>query len=206
MWSRRRLVQERKLRLSVSTIPQSLGKRIRTRTIPMLDNDELFNFMENVSIPDDNGCWLWTGPCQKKGYGMFRIRGNQFLSHRVSYQQCNGRIPDGYVIDHTCNNKSCVNPAHLEAVTSKENTLRGTGPTAINARTSTCLNGHLLEGDNLRVIVHKDGNPRRVCIACRRQQSVDRHRKKGPPTFSAWQVEWLKDHYHIDVSYREESK
>ena len=75
-----------------------------------------------------------------------------------------GKVKDGLVIDHLCRHTSCVNPSHLEAVTPGENTLRGYGPTAMNARKTECVRGHSLSGDNL--YVDPDGN--RGCRACRR--------------------------------------
>lgn len=66
--------------------------------------------------------------------------------HRVSYQEFNGPILPGLVIDHLCRNKKCVNPKHLEAITSGENVLRGVGPTAMNARKTHCMRGHKLLG------------------------------------------------------------
>ena len=36
-------------------------------------------------------------------------------------------VAPGMVRDHLCRNTACVNPAHLEIVTSRENTLGGIG-------------------------------------------------------------------------------
>lgn len=54
------------------------------------------------------------------------------------------------VIDHICRARNCVNPAHLQVCTNRENILRGVGPTAINARKTHCPNGHPLSWDNIR--------------------------------------------------------
>lgn len=103
-------------------------------------------------------CWLWTGNTnkdrkgkhRKAGYGQFasqRIRSEQktILAHRFSYELHKGPIPEGLTIDHLCRNTLCVNPDHLEAVTTKENILRGTNPMAINSRKTHCKNGHTLK-------------------------------------------------------------
>lgn len=114
-----------------------------------------------------NGCWQWTGSVHPNTcYGrVFGPDGGQ--AHRLVYEQLIGSIPEGLVIDHLCRNRSCVNPAHLEVVTSRVNTLRGFGVSATNARKTHCLYGHELEGQNLRVYKGK-----RVCRACdaRRQR------------------------------------
>lgn len=64
------------------------------------------------------------------------------FAHRFSYIIHKGEIPPKLVIDHLCRNTLCVNPDHLEAVTHKENLLRGIGPTSINAKKTHCIHGH----------------------------------------------------------------
>jgi hypothetical protein len=64
------------------------------------------------------------------------------LAHRVIYEYLVGPIPDGLSIDHLCRVRHCVNPAHLEPVTHRENVLRGQAPTAVNGRKTRCKRGH----------------------------------------------------------------
>ena len=72
------------------------------------------------------GCWLWTGAMfQSTGYGALRVNGRTTVAHRIGYECFNGPIPAGLVLDHLCRVRSCVNPAHLEAVTGQVNVLRG---------------------------------------------------------------------------------
>ncbi len=66
-------------------------------------------------------CWLWLRPLQKGGYGRIRVGGKDLSAHRYFFEASNGPIPPGLVLDHLCNEASCVNPSHLEAVTQKEN-------------------------------------------------------------------------------------
>lgn len=71
-------------------------------------------------------CWVWTGPTTD-GYGVIGAggRGGATLrTHRVAYEALTGPIPDGLEVDHLCKVRNCVNPAHLEPVTSAENLRR----------------------------------------------------------------------------------
>lgn len=111
----------------------------------------------------ETGCWEWAGRLTRDGYGRVRIGQNKVTgAHRASYQMTYGPIPDGLVIDHLCRVRHCVNPAHMEAVTPRINTLRGVGLQAINAAKTVCDNGHEYTPEN--TYTTPDG--RRDCRAC----------------------------------------
>lgn len=69
-------------------------------------------------------CLLWQGAKTNSGYGKTWRNGKTSLAHRVSYIQNCSEIPEGFDVDHLCGIKTCVNPAHLEAVESIENRRR----------------------------------------------------------------------------------
>lgn len=100
-------------------------------------------------VKKTEACWIWTGATNGLGYGQFWNQ-KQMGAHRWSYESLVGPIPPGLQLDHLCRNRSCVNPAHLEPVTQRENTLRGDTFQARNAAKTHCPRGHLLAGDNLR--------------------------------------------------------
>ena len=72
------------------------------------------------------GCWLWTAALSH-GYGRF---GKGGAAHRLAWEDRNGPIPEGLVLDHLCRVPRCVNPEHLEPVTHRENTLTRCAPLA----------------------------------------------------------------------------
>ncbi len=76
-------------------------------------------------IVDENGCWLWTGALDDGGYAAMSIRRKTTRVHVVTYVDKNGPVPTGLELDHLCRIRRCINPDHLEAVTSLVNTQRG---------------------------------------------------------------------------------
>lgn len=77
----------------------------------------------------DTGCWEWTGPLDKGGYGKLNLvidgRKRKTGAHRAAWLATRGPIPPFFVIDHLCRNRACVNVNHLEPVDNAENVRRG---------------------------------------------------------------------------------
>lgn len=124
-------------------------------------------FMRLVQIPREDGCMAWQGSIEKQGYGRFWLSGKRTVwAHRFSYELFVGSIPEGLVIDHLCRNRGCVNPAHLEVVTSGENTRRGFAVTTALAARTVCKQGHVL--DEANTLRRADGSRR--CRTCHRDE------------------------------------
>ncbi len=121
--------------------------------------------------PELGPCWEWLAALCK-GYGYLGVGKKLVRAPRFAYELLVGPIPRNRELDHLCKNKRCVNPAHLEVVTHRENDLRATGPTAQNARKTHCPHGHPY--DLFNTYVMKQGGRQ-----CRRCWSMrDRHKKK----------------------------
>lgn len=170
--------------------------------------------LRHFTRPLPNGCWEFTGYILPTGYGQL---GRNVGAHRVAWEVANGRpVPDGLVIDHVCHNadpkcndnheclhRRCVNPAHLEAVPSGVNILRGKGFGRINAAKTHCDNGHEFTPDNIYFRPDRFG---RICRTCRdetlrrgrsrwadarRDHAAARRRAVNPETYAI--REWAMD-------------
>jgi len=137
----------------------------------------LERFTEKVETQPD-GCWAWTAAHNEGGYGRFGANGKVYAAHRWSYEYHVAPIPEGLDLDHTCHtddkecpggvecvHRRCVNPAHLEPVTRKENINRGrTG--AWKAAITHCPQGHEYTPENTALSARNQ----RHCRACRRER------------------------------------
>lgn len=129
----------------------------------------LERFMNKVETTD--GCWTWQAGTTAKGYGVFKLEGRAREAYRVAYEFLRGPVPNGFVLDHLCRNRLCVNPDHLEPVTRGENFRRGD-----NAQRSKthCPQGHPYDVLNTRHWRPADGVLRRGCKTCHRDRERDR--------------------------------
>ena len=117
-----------------------------------------------------SGCWLWQATKDRKGYGQFWDR-RVVHAHRWVWERLREPIPNGLTIDHLCCVTSCVNPDHMEVVTTQENIRRGRRH---NGNKTHCPQGHPYSGSNL--YVSPTGG--RYCRTCTRDGQRKRYAEK----------------------------
>lgn len=133
-----------------------------TKTIPAIDRV----LARTVTMP--SGCWETDLSKTSKGYARIRVSATvRTDAHRVVYEATYGPITAGLVIDHLCRNRGCVNPQHMEAVSSRENTLRGEGLSAQNARKTHCPRNHEYTAENTYLV---PGKNKRMCRTCMKER------------------------------------
>lgn len=122
------------------------------------------------------GCWRWFGAMNCKGYGSHGRKAphsGSGLTHRYTYEIENGAVPDGLEIDHiVCSERSCANPAHMKAVTHRENVARA-------VKKTHCIRGHELAGENL---MRANRGTVARCVACYRMHAEQRCAQKRKDT------------------------
>lgn len=129
-------------------------------------------FWSKVDTSGD--CWVWLAGRSSGGYGKFRLsRPRRMVSaHRFSYEQVVRPIPEGLTLDHLCRNRACVNPAHLEPVSHRENILRGETLAAAQVARTHCPKGHPYDAEN----TYRAGG-KRYCRECGRAEGRARRAK-----------------------------
>lgn len=156
-------------------------------------------FWAKVDKGDGTGCWLWTGARNDVGYGQIWVGDRIVYAHRAAYEMLVGPIPEGMQIDHLCRTPLCVRALdHLEPVTQRENILRGTGFSALNARKTHCPQGHPFSEENTYYTEHGS----RRCRTCSREHKERERRAAGVPLGNKRKTHCRNGHPFDEVNTR----
>jgi hypothetical protein len=120
----------------------------------------------------ETGCWEWLGYKDDDGYGTFLFDGKTGRAHRFSYQYFVGPLIGGLTLDHSCRNRGCVCPWHLEQMGSVKNVMLGLGVGALNIKKTHCPKGHEYSSENTYI----DPRGFRYCRTCATQYQIE-HRE-----------------------------
>lgn len=123
-----------------------------------------YELVTRTDLDQVSKCWVWCGAPTKHPYPRLVFEGKSWLAHRLSYSVYNGELLSGFVIDHLCSNKRCVNPDHLEQVTQGVNVSRAA------ELITHCPEGHEYTNNNTGYYSVKPGKktPARYCKECNR--------------------------------------
>jgi hypothetical protein len=141
-----------------------------------------------ISPEPNTGCWLWIGHFNATEYGQISYQGKMWRAHRLIYLFEMGHLPessrgpkaDTVVLDHICNERSCVNPRHLCITTARDNTLSLHSNTTArkNSLKTACPKGHVYN------YTYPDG--RRGCSECRiASAKVSYYRNRGAQSLTS---------------------
>lgn len=139
--------------------------------------ERFWSFVDRSGDPD--ACWLWTGYLTTSGYGEISVANRRRWSHRIAWELLRGPIPPGIEVCHNCpdgDNPACCNPAHLFLGTHADNMrdmwAKGRGRSGLAEAAKThCPHRHPYSPENTYIAKNPNGNPRRLCIACRDERS-----------------------------------
>lgn len=150
--------------LSPAALPQNMAAKIRV---------------------DEQGCWIFTGAVNSKGYGLTAIDGDGStrLSHRAAYELLVGQVPAGRVVYHTCAVRRCCNPEHLVAAYPKQAMAHvqaaGRAVRSVlaerNAAKSACKRGHAFAPENTLL----DSRGHRTCRECKRMKDREAYARRA---------------------------
>lgn len=86
--------------------------------------------LDQIALPDENGCCRWTGCHRPDGYGVYGKPSRRV--HRLVWEESYGSIPTGMVVDHKCYVRDCTTLEHLQVVTRGQNIENLSGPPRTN--------------------------------------------------------------------------
>lgn len=79
----------------------------------LLPRNLVERFWSRIDRTSGDGCWLWTGNTNPRGYGTMRVGERTRTASRLVYELTHGPVPSGICVCHHCDNPPCCNPGHM---------------------------------------------------------------------------------------------
>lgn len=142
------------------------------KPIPIAESvrNDAIRYLE-THIKRDGECLLWIGEITPSGYGRVWFGGDRFQAHRFAWVLANGQdVPDGLLVCHKCDVRSCVNSGHLFVGSHSDNRCDGIskGRVILPKPAFACSRGHPMTAENTSS-ARDCGRTRRRCKECRRR-------------------------------------
>lgn len=132
--------------------------------------DLVYAVYSEVATRSHDACWEWPLARDRHGYGVRTVGGKQYRAHRLALEEATGEpVPDGLMVLHSCDNRGCVNPAHLRAGSARDNARDKVDRDRCRNQytdATACKRGHEFTDENTYI------NPTsgsRQCRTCRRE-------------------------------------
>lgn len=132
------------------------------------------DFWRRVDCRSPDECWPWIGKFYgDSDYGFIGIAGKVWTAHAYAYTVSVGQIPPGHDVHHTCRNRSCCNPRHLETKARTEHNREEGHCVAVEVARTSCPYGHAYDETNTYVFRGK-----RQCRTCARERAAARRARE----------------------------
>lgn len=128
---------------------------------------DIERFYSKIKFNEETSCWDWKGTMFSNGYGAFKLKRKMWRSHRLSYSIFVGEIPSKHEIHHTCENRKCCNPEHLQLLKHPEHARTH------NIKKTHCKRGHEFTKENTRI----SPTNKRICRKCERINHYNAYHK-----------------------------
>jgi len=144
----------------------------------------------------DLGCWLWQGACASSGYPLLTIDGERRSVHRHVFLIFNGPLKTDpqYCVVQTCNNKACINPAHLVQITRAQAKRRNWHIQMDAVLGYECEGGHPWSAGKWEMKRSTDGTALgRRCLICKAEQHKEYMRRRRIKARNQKKIDELPD-------------
>jgi hypothetical protein len=147
----------------------------------MTDSEKMRRYVEDRCIPEPmSGCWIWLLSIGSHGYGQACTdRARVTVAHRVSFAAFVGPIPDGMLIQHSCDNRWCVAPHHLSIGTDATNAIdkqrKGRAAKKLTARDVRAIKLRLAAATESDKRIGRDFGVSGDSVACIRRRETWTH-------------------------------